>query len=289
MGQNHPILHTPVLVNEVVRELDIQPNDVVLDATLGWGGHAKALLANHPKHYIGLDRDPEAISHCRHTLPNIQVIESRFSEWALHITDPPNKVLADLGMSSIQLDSPHRGFSYLNEAPLDMRMGQTDESASDWINSQSFEVLSNAFYEYGQLIHNRRLVENILCRRRSHPIQTTTELVQLIKQSYRFTSRQHMMKVFSQVFQSIRMAINNEMGELNIFLNSISQAMPVNGKIAIITFHSGEDRVVKRFFKSSPLLQPIKPDCIKPTQVEIQSNRRAKSALLRVATRVNEL
>jgi len=281
-------MHTPVLLDAVIKWLAITPADRVLDATLGWGGHAQHLIKEGPAQFAGIDQDPVAIAHCRQVLPlDCLVVQGNFESFDTLIPFQPTKIIADLGMSSMQLDDANRGFSFMHEAPLDMRMSQSGRSAADWLHTASATELSDAFYVHGDLIHNRQLVAAIIDKRKKGGLTHTHHLVELVKLSYRFGSRNMMMKTLSQVFQAIRMVVNHETEALQQFMMAISRQLPTGGRVAIITFHSIEDRLVKHWFNAHPDFKALTKHVIQATQDEIKANPRSKPAKLRVYERID--
>ena len=281
--------HIPIMVKEIIDILDIQDNDIVLDGTIGFGGHAKQIIPLLTTgNYIGIDQDEDAISYCKTLFSdqNITLIHDNYANAKEHLTANlkliPTKILLDLGFSSYQLDSSGRGFSFLKDEPLDMRLStQTETTAADILNTDSKNKLSDLFYHHGDLIHNKKLIENII---RHRPIHTTDQLQTLIKKSYVFRNRSQLMKTCSQVFQALRIVVNNEMTHLTQFLESLPQFLNPDARIAILTFHSGEDRLVKQFVNQHPQLKKINKKVIVAKQDEIKRNSRAKPAKLRGIT-----
>ena len=290
--------HIPVLLTEVLEGLDIQAHDRLVEGTMGYGNHALELIKKlGPKGiYIGIDQDKEAITHCQTLLKgeNISLHHDNYKnipeilekEKHTRIT----KLFLDLGFSSPQLDTSERGLSFQSEGPLDMRLNQESTlTAKDILNTYAEKELSDIFFHYGELRHNKKLCENILQTRRKTPLETTSDLVALIKKSYFFhNKRQLMIKTFSQVFQALRIEVNDEFTILKQTLEDSLSYLEENGRAAIITFHSGEDRIVKQFIKQNKqAIQPINKKVIQPTQKEIRENPRAKSAKLRVFQRLS--
>jgi 16S rRNA (cytosine1402-N4)-methyltransferase len=273
--------HIPIMVTEILDLLDIQPNDTVLDGTIGFGGHAQHILPLLTSgHYIGIDQDETAISYCKKivTSTKIRLIHDNYSN-AKNYSIVATKVLLDLGFSSYQLDSSGRGFSFLKDDPLDMRLStKTPQTAADILNTTPKNKLSDLFYYYGDLIHNKRLVETIIKHR---PVHTTAQLHSIIKKSYVFRNRSQLMKTCSQVFQALRIKVNDELTHLTQFLESLPQLLAPDARIAILTFHSGEDRLVKQFVNQHPQLKKINKKVIVARQDEIKNNSRAKPAKLR--------
>lgn len=287
-------MHVPVLLNETIALMELCDSDLVLDGTVGFGGHSSHILAANPiLRLIGIDQDPAAIAHSATVLgERATLVQGNFSNTKKLLTplgvQSVTKILIDLGISSYQLDSAGRGFSFMNDEPLDMQMNPNGgRSAAQWLNTAPEKVLSDAFYNWGDLIHNRNLVQGIIQSRRKSPLKTTGELVMLVKKSYFFGSRPKMMKTMSQVFQAIRIAVNDELGVIQRFLNDELSIMSMGGRIAIISFHSGEDRLIKQFFKAhTDQFRPINKKVVTAEQDEIRQNSRSKPAKLRVYERI---
>jgi len=284
-------IHIPVLLNEVIEQLDPQPSDRFLDGTLGFGGHASHILPFLTEGtYTGIDQDPVARQHTAERFKsntNVRILEGNFSEafdlLNKHSIAYPTKILLDLGYSSFQLDQSQRGFSFLSDELLDMRMNPTAKlTAFEILQRYDHKKLSDVFFNYGELRHNKKLVENIIHTRKIKPIKTTTDLVELIKKSYFFNQKRSLfMKTCSQVFQALRIEVNKELDHLNTFLTQLELAPP-NVRVAIISFHSIEDRVIKHTVKEKTYLRPVLKKPLQATQQEISENSRSKSAKLRV-------
>ncbi len=278
--------HIPIMVDEIISILNIESNDIVLDATIGFGGHAKYILPLLVKgQYIGVDQDDAAISYCQSHISDSKL--TLIHENYANIFNHPllgsqlkfSKVILDLGFSSYQLDQSGRGFSFMGDEPLDMRLSLKSElTAANVLNSYTHQQLSDLFYYYGDLIHNKRLVDLIIKQR---PLTSTAQLFKLIKQSYRFQRRSLLMKTASQVFQAIRIEVNDELNQLTCFLESLPQFLRHDARIAILTFHSGEDRLVKNIVKNHLNYKKINKKVIVATAGEIKANSRAKPAKLR--------
>lgn len=287
-------MHVPVLLNQTIALLDLKPSDIVVDATIGFGGHSSEIVSACPGVALyGVDQDPGALAYCAERLgEKATLIPGNFSDLSsllspYEITEV-NKILIDLGISSYQLDGAGRGFSFMVTEPLDMRMDPTRGiTAAEWLYRTPEKMMSDAFYIWGDLIHNRKLVQEIVMRRRKSPIQLTDDLVDAVKKSYYFGSRPNMMKTLSQVFQAIRIAVNDEFGVIQKFLNNELELLAVGGRIAIISFHSGEDRMIKQFFKSkTDVFKPINKKVETATDDELRENSRSKPAKLRVYERI---
>jgi len=289
---NNPI-HIPVMLNEILDHLNIQENDCIIEGTMGFLGHGQHIIKtlNNTGTYIGLDQDNTAYTHCKSLLqntPNAFTYHTNFSDFDTIIKKHPTistfSLFLDLGVSSHQLDSKERGFSHRFESNLDMRMNTNDTlNAQTILNTYSKEALSNIFYTYGELKHNTKLVSNILQARKIDPIITTTDLKNIIKKSYYFyNKRSAYMKTCSQVFQALRIEVNQELSILQQTLNKIETHHSKIKKAVIITFHSLEDRMVKHFIKQSNTLQFNPKSVTKPSKIERTKNPRSRSAKCRV-------
>ncbi len=309
--------------------LAIQPDDIVVDGTVGYGGHAAAILEKlGPEgRYIGIDQDPVALAYCRERFASderVAILEGNFSEmkalWNTHChaeldsaSSPvgisvllqhqhchaeldsassgqrmgvqPSKILLDLGMSSVQLDSSTRGFSYLSlESALDMRMSPLlDQTAADILNGYSQEDLENLFRDYGELYREAKpLTSGILGWRRKQPFEHVQEFTDCIKKSLYFhNNRSRMLQTFARIFQALRIEVNQELVRLEAFLKTVPEILAPGGRLAILTFHSLEDRMVKHWGKSHEDFSRIVKKAIQASQDEIRMNSRAKSAKLR--------
>lgn len=284
-----PNLHTPVLLNEVIRCLGPKPGESYLDLTAGYGGHAKAVLAatKAPERAVLVDRDAEAVD-CLDDLfagSGVVVMNSDFSA-ATHSLQASGRrfdlILADLGLSSPHLNREDRGFSFRADGPLDMRMDRKQTlDAAQIVNEWSEEDIARILREYGEEPKANALASKILSQR---PINTTEQLSRLVKSVYPGVSRVH---PATRTFQALRIAVNDELGQLSDFLSIAVSLLAPKGRMAIISFHSLEDRLVKRFmaenaadtYDSELVMTTKKP--LTPSQQEIDSNPRARSAKLR--------
>jgi len=288
---NNKSPHIPIMVQEISDFLDIQPNDIILDGTIGFGGHASHLVTNlsNKGRLIGLDQDQEAVNFCKNKFknnPNIIIEHENFANFPKNLPTPKvNKVLIDLGMSSFHLDHANRGFTFQGSEPLDMRMNQeTQLTAEKILNTYPENKLIEIFKSYGELFKPEKFASKILEYRKQTPYKTTDQLVQTIKKGFYFRNKRSVyMRTCAQVFQALRIEINQELAALENFLSNILDYLAPNGKIAILSFHSLEDRQVKQFGKKNKFkFQKLSSKVIKPTQTEIKSNPRAKSAKLRL-------
>jgi 16S rRNA (cytosine1402-N4)-methyltransferase len=284
--------HRPVLVADVVNLFS--GRTVVVDATVGSGGHAEALLEAGVGSVLGLDRDPDALGEASARLARFgqrfRAIAARFSKLADIARDAGytsvGGVLYDLGVSSMQLDRPGRGFSYRAEGPLDMRMGVGPHtlSASDVVNGYPQERLAQIFFEYGQERHARRIAAAIARARARSPISSTRELAAIVAGAVpRRRGGPHPAR---RTFQAIRIEVNEELEELAASLPQAASLLEPRGRLAVVSYHSLEDRIVKRFFREQPTLSILTRRPVRPSEDEIASNPRARSARLRAAERM---
>ena len=306
--------HVSVLLNEAVDGLDIKESGVYVDGTLGGGGHSEAILKkNETLRLIGIDRDLDAIAAASKRLESFEgrttFVNSNFSNIkevlsSLNIDKIDGAVL-DLGVSSYQLDNAERGFSYMKDAPLDMRMNQKDiKSAYDVVNGYSKDELTDIFFRYGEEKWSKRIAEFIINKREKEPIKTTKELADIISAAIPAGARDKNSHPAKRVFQAIRIEVN---GELEILKNAVQdfvESLESGGRLAIITFHSLEDRIVKQCFSElaagctcprdfpvcvcgkQPAIKIITKKPILPSKEEQEGNLRSKSAKLRIAEKL---
>lgn len=295
--------HNPVLRQLSVDYLVTDPNGTYVDVTYGGGGHSRAILDRlDDGRLIAFDQDSDAKSQLiedeRFTfVPSNFKNLTRFLKY--HRAYPVNGILADLGVSSHQFDTPERGFSYREDGVLDMRMNtQTGESAQDIVNKYDESSLSGIFYRYGELSEGRSLARNIIRAREKAPIETTRQLVEAVRPSL---LRGKDLKTLSKIFQAIRIEVNQEMSVLESFLEQTVDALEVGGRLVVISYHSLEDRMVKNFMRAGNLRGEIEKDfygnpltpfklitrkAVVPDIEEINQNPRARSAKLRVAEKI---
>ena len=302
-------MHTSVLLNESIEYLNLKEDSIIVDCTLGYGGHSYNILKNIPKGFLyAFDQDKEAIKEAKKRLEgaglNFEIINTNFKNIKEVITERTNKVdgiLFDLGVSSPQLDNAERGFSFHKDAPLDMRMNRDDKlTAYDVINNYSYEDLTSIFYKYGEEKYSSSIAKAIVSYRDNKKIETTLELAEIIKNSVPEKYRR-MGHPARKVFQAIRIEVNRE---LEVFEKALRDALEIispGGRICVITFHSLEDRLCKSIFnevskvpkelKNLPVIpleyQPKYKVVanIAPSKEEIEKNKRARSARLRVIER----
>lgn len=303
--------HVPVLRDQVLEQLALRGDGFYVDCSFGRGGHSRAILAvlGPRGRLLALDRDPDAVrvaSELAAQDDRLHPVQARFSQLAEIVAAEPgdkvNGILADLGVSSPQLDDPARGFSFMRDGPLDMRMNPArGETAADWLNRADEGEIARVLRRYGEEPQARRIARAI-CRRREHaPLSRTGELVDTIERAVpRKPGGKH---PATRSFQAIRLHINDELDELDALLEQSLELLQPGGRLCVISFHSLEDRRVKRFLRDhsrvDPALArlPIVPDAaqpklrlpsraIRPDAAEVEANPRARSASLRVGERL---
>ena len=303
--------HIPVLLNETIQGLNINPSGTYVDLTVGRGGHSSGILARlKDGRLICVDQDEEAIVASTARLSKIsnkfEMVRANFSELETILANLGIKevdgILMDLGVSSPQFDKGERGFSYKEDARLDMRMDQRqDLTAYQIINNYGLEDLTKIFQIYGEEKYSYSIAKNIIKAREAKPIETTLELVEIIKRSKPMKELKKVGHPAKQVFQALRIAVNDELNVLEKALTAALKHLKPGGRLAVITFHSGEDRIVKNYFKEAaisegnridgPMLEKEKEfDLInrKPivaSEEELEMNHRSASAKLRIIAR----
>lgn len=306
-------MHISVLLEEAVNSLNLKEDSIIVDATLGYGGHSSKILERIKRgHLFAFDQDGEVIPYSTNRLntigTNFTIIKSNFVNMKEKLKEKNitkvDGVLFDLGVSSVQLDTDRRGFSYHKDAKLDMRMDkEKDFSAYNVVNEYDIDKLTTIFNKYGESKFARNIAKKIVEYRENKKIETTLELVEIIKSAVpmKFRIDKHPAKV---IFQAIRIEVNNELGVIEPALEDALSLLNVGGRVSVITFHSLEDRIVKKYFKEKCEIDPkVKglpnipneylPDfrlvinkAIKPSEDEIKNNNRARSAKLRVIERI---
>jgi 16S rRNA (cytosine1402-N4)-methyltransferase len=302
--------HQPVMVEEVLHFLAPKPGGVYVDGTLGAGGHAEAILraVGGRATLLGIDRDPDALARARYNLSalsaSVKLVRGDFSdlEWILHSHDVEkvDGILLDLGMSSMQVDTAGRGFSFRNDGPLDMRMDPSQKStAAEIVNTYGEDDLVRILRTYGEERHAGRIARAIVAARRKSPLRTTGELTALIESAYPAGSRrQHPAR---RTFQALRIEVNRELEVLESVLKAAPDLLAPDGRIVVISYHSLEDRMVKRTFSSfagkgaalpglgappaTGSLALLTPNAVLPSSDEVARNPRASAARLRAAVR----
>lgn len=298
--------HIPVLLEQCLDGLDIKPDGIYFDGTCGGAGHSREIAKRLTTgRLIGIDRDPDAVAVASERLSGLpaQVVRGNYSEIEQIADDlgicGADGILLDLGVSSYQLDNSERGFSYHNDAPLDMRMSKEGTSARDIVNEYSKEQLTKILYEYGEEKFAPRIAETIIKRRSEKPVETTTELADIVRDSIPAKFRRDK-NPCKKTFQAIRIAVNCEFDHLDRALDEGFELLKPGGRFCIITFHSLEDRIVKQRFAgwckgcTCPPDFPVcvcgnKPKgrlvCRKPLEAseeELEANPRSRSAKLRI-------
>ena len=306
-------MHISVLLNESIDGLNLKEDGIYVDSTLGYAGHSSEILKRITRGCLfAFDQDCKAIEYSREKLAaignNFEIINSNF----VNIKDELEKrnitsvdgILFDLGVSSPQLDESDRGFSYHNDAKLDMRMNQNQElSAYEVVNTYPENELANIFFKYGEEKYARSIARNIVKYRESKKVESTLELVEIIKSSVPEKAKRDKHPA-RKVFQAIRIEVNNELGILDKTMRDSLSLLKVGGRIAVITFHSLEDRIIKNIFKEVTEIDPkVKglpniPDCylpdfklvnnkaIIPSDEELEFNNRSRSSKLRIIERI---
>jgi len=290
--------HDAVMVSEVLEHLQVRPGGRYIDCTVGAGGHAAAILkAGEPDcRLLGLDADPQALNLARQRLApfgdRVTLVESYSNEIALIAAEagfvPADGLICDLGISSLQLDQPERGFSFRAEGPLDMRFGPSaDCTAADIVNSESQEELARILYEYGEERRSRRIARRIVERR---PFSSTIQLAKAVEQvagEGRQASRSRVHPA-TKTFLALRIAVNQELRHLETVLAEARDLLGFGSRFVVISFHSLEDRLVKRFLQNAsrsdaPTFRLLTRKVVRTGPDEVQRNRRSRSARLRAA------
>ena len=303
--------HVPVLFREAVDSLNVTPGNVYVDCTAGGGGHAGAILEKLGSTglLIAMDRDPDAIENLRQRFggrPNVRIVHDNFINVASALkaagAGPARGVLADLGVSSYQLDTPERGFSFHTDAPLDMRMSKEGLSAYDVVNGYSEADLRRILYTYGEEKFAPSIARRIVAERAKAPIKTTLQLAEAVKSGIPAKARREGGHPARRSFQAIRIEVNGELEHLAEALENMFSVLEVGGVLSVITFHSLEDRTVKNTFKSfceGCICPPEFPVCVcgrtprgrlrgktAPGQAELAENPRSRSARLRTVEKL---
>mgnify|MGYP002133370277 CR=1 FL=1 len=306
------MLHETVLLQESVDALDIKPAGIYVDGTFGRGGHSKAILQRLGSQgkLLVIDKDKEAIVHahnCFNQDPRVEIFHGSFSKIGeftkkAGVYGGVDGILLDLGVSSPQLDDAERGFSFMKPGPLDMRMNQEDVmSAEQFVNNMDEDNMVEIFRNYGEERYAKRIAHAIVKCRLERPITTTQDLANIVKEANpRWEKNKH---PATRVFQAIRIYINQELHDLEVFLTEAMSVLAVGGRLAIISFHSLEDRIVKQFMRvqeqGAPLPKGIPfrsidyPKCfrrigkaVKPSVLETEKNIRSRSAVLRIGEKL---
>ena len=306
-------LHQTVLQAEAIEALAIKKDGNYIDATFGRGGHSKAILSllSEKGCLIAIDRDPEAITHAnkfRDQDSKLKVVQATFGEIGKleeteELRGKIDGILFDLGVSSPQLDNPDRGFSFMHNGPLDMRMNQMDQlSAAQWINTATEKEIADVLFRFGEERHSRRMAKRVVAARQEKDIETTGQLAELVKAANpAWEKGKH---PATRAFQAIRIHINNELEQIEKALDEAVELLRGEGRLVVISFHSLEDRIVKNFLTNKargdnfPRDLPVTAEQLNPTlkkigkairakETEVLNNPRARSAVMRVAEKPN--
>lgn len=304
--------HKPVLFTETVDALQIRPDGVYVDGTAGGGGHSAAIAARLSEggRLICIDQDPDAIAVLQKRLgglPQVTIVQENFAhiDTVLSNLEIPGAdgILVDLGVSSHQLDTPERGFSFHTDAPLDMRMSQQGTTAAELVNTLDERSLARILSEYGEERYARSIARNIVRAREKEPLETTLQLADLVKASMPAASRREGGHPARRTFQALRIAVNGELDMLSAGLDAMFERLNPGGRLAAITFHSLEDRMVKQRFASwceGCVCPPDFPVCVcgrmprarlpfkvkGPSAQELEANPRSRSAKLRAVEKL---
>ncbi len=304
--------HRPVLVKEVMNALRVKDDSIIVDATYGRGGHAQSVIdkLGSDGRIVVFDKDPQAIQHAKTHWQHdarVQIVHARFSLLKKNLIEKGlsgrvNGVLIDLGVSSPQLDQADRGFSFNTDGPLDMRMDpQEGQSAAEWIETVDAKVLVQVLRQYGDERFAKRIAQHIVISRDQECIDTTAKLARIVSSAV--PVREKGKHPATRTFQAIRIVINDEMNELISILPQAVNVLASGGRMVVISFHSHEDRKVKRFMRQNAKGDPFPPDLpvtedqmrpllrlvgkpVRPGEAEIFVNRRARSAVMRVAEKI---
>nr|WP_218080999.1 16S rRNA (cytosine(1402)-N(4))-methyltransferase RsmH [Anthocerotibacter panamensis] len=283
------LTHEPVLLEECLVALAPQDGGLYLDATVGFGGHSRAILEAAQTQIVALDQDPVALAASAQNLAEfagrVKFVPVNFADFNPEEVLAADfggfqGVLADLGVSSLQIDSPERGFSWRFEGPLDMRMGRGETTAADLVNTAPEAELARIFHEYGEERYSRRIARALVEQRRKAPFTTTTQLAEAVAQ---LIGHRQAIHPATRVFQALRIAVNDELGALTRFLERAPDWLATGGVLAVISFHSLEDRLVKWALRRNPELEILTRKPLLPTEAEQRRNPRSRSAKLRYA------
>ena len=306
-------MHISVLKDEVINNLNLKEDSVIIDATLGYGGHSSSILKRIKKGFLfAFDQDSEAINYSTNLLKqvgtNFTIIKSNFVNMEQEMNNlgiyEADGIMFDLGVSSPQLDNEERGFSYHKDARLDMRMDKSNELDAYYVvNSYSEKDLIRIFQEYGEDKYSKNIARNIVKYRKDKTIETTIELAEIIKTSVPESVRRKKHPA-RQIFQAIRIEVNHELDVIEPSLEQATRLIKVGGRVAVITFHSLEDRIVKKYFKNLtkidekvkglpnipeeylPNYKLVNEKAVLPTKKEEENNPRSRSAKLRIIERI---
>lgn len=297
--------HFPVMLNEVIKAITPKDGEVYVDATFGNGGYTEALLKAANCKVISIDRDPSVLPRVEELMgkfgSRFEFRSGTFGQFSDLINQPIDGAVFDIGVSSMQLDEAQRGFSFAKDAPLDMRMSSTGLSAADIVNDTPSSDLADLIYKYGEERKSRQIAAKIALYRKTKRIETTKELAEIIYQVIHKTPNS--IDPATRTFQAIRIAVNDELNELENGLKGATELLKPNGRLVVVSFHSLEDRIVKEFMKeksgkseSVSRYMPVKASSAKavfskiskailPSEEELEQNKRSRSAKLRYAVK----
>lgn len=302
----HPGGHVPVLLTEVLQVLQPRDGGIYVDGTFGLGGYSRGLLQSADCRVVAFDRDPTAIAAGQSLLEDfggrLQLHEGRFSDMQRHLPHAVDGIALDLGVSSPQLDRPERGFSFRSDGPLDMRMGASGETAADVVNTRSEAELADLIWRYGEERRSRQIARAVVSRRAAQPYSRTLDLADTVRGVVR--AAKDGIDPATRTFQALRIYVNDELGELERGLAVAERCLAPEGRLAVVSFHSLEDRIVKDFLRQrssaaprgsrhlpdatvgkAPSFELVRRQAIKPSPREAAENPRARSARLRAAIR----
>ena len=295
--------HKPVMLSEVLAALQPRDGAHYIDGTFGGGGYSKAILEAADCRVLGIDRDPEAIARGQELVKQfdgrLTLVEGEFSRMD-SFAGPSDGVVLDLGVSSFQFDTPARGFSFREEGPLDMRMSLSGASAADFVNSADHPTLASVIARLGEEKNARRIASAIIAAR---PVNSTAQLAKIVSEAQGPAALRHAIHPATRTFQALRIHVNDELGELERGLSAAVAILRPHGRLAVVSFHSLEDRIVKQFFarneagksgsrhlpaspRTKPSLRVITSRPQIPAEAEVAENPRSRSAKLRVAERL---
>ncbi|MCL2673647.1 MAG: 16S rRNA (cytosine(1402)-N(4))-methyltransferase RsmH [Alphaproteobacteria bacterium] len=287
-------MHTPVLLQQVMHYLAPRAGETYVDATFGAGGYSRAIL-QAGAHVIGIDRDPSAVE-AAFADPNLTVKLGKFGDMADMVDQPVDGVVFDLGVSSMQIDNPKRGFSFQKDGPLDMRMGSSGRSAFDIVNKTRIDALADIIFHYGDERSARRIARQIAD---SRPVHTTGQLADIVHRCFP-RPKPGQIDSATRTFQAIRIAVNDELGQLEKGLEASAKLLKPGGRLVVVSFHSLEDRIVKRFLQGEPgqsrhlpqaatnarVLEILTKKPVHADEAEIAVNPRSRSAILRAGVKI---
>jgi 16S rRNA (cytosine1402-N4)-methyltransferase len=307
------MLHIPVMLDDVLKYLNPKDGETYIDCTFGAGGYSKAILDQANCKLIAIDQDPEVVPHAEelHKQYNDRFIfwQCNFTQviQQMHINSIPqvDGIVLDLGVSSMQLDRGERGFSFMHEGPLDMRMSRKGRNAADLVNEASEEELARIIYTYGDEGDARKIARRIVAEREAVPITTTGKLASIVRSAIGY--KKSKIDLATKTFQAIRIWVNDELGALEKLLDQVEKILKPNGRLVVVSFHSLEDRIVKTFLKANSakkialskyadpaerydpnaIFEIITKKSIKPSVQETVYNPRSRSAKLRAAMKIN--